>query len=460
MRPVVTAAEMRAADEAAIAHTSHDALVARAGLAAAVGATRLLATVYGARAIVLCGPGSNGADGRVCADHLSRRGAAVEVIDAAEAPARLPVCDLVVDAAFGTGLSRRWDAPAVDGDPAVLAVDLPSGVDPDTGAAAGRTLRATRTVAMGAMKRGHLLADGAAASGSVEVAPIGIDVASASAALVEDADCASLPALARDDHKWRRAVLVVAGSSSLPGAAALCSAGALAAQAGMVLVAMAGLRADHRATLPTEAVRVDGDPDAVLAALRRVHAVVIGPGIGRDGVARELVAVALSADVPVLLDADALHLVRPAALRDRRGGAVVLTPHDGEHAALLGERPGADRFAAASALAERTGSTALLKGATTVVASTGDGVPPLLAVTSGTPDLATPGTGDVLSGVLGAYLARGLAAPLAAALAAHVHGRAGSALGTRCRAGLLPGAVAAVRARLERADDGSGDDGG
>ena len=150
-----------------------------------------------------------------------------------------------------------------------------------------------------------------------------------------------------------------------------------------------------------------------------------------------------------MLDADALHLIDPDLLHDRqaRGGSpIVLTPHDGEYAALFGAPPGTDRIAAAQHASARTGCTVLLKGATTVISSTAvpRGVPGTLVVTSGTPDLATPGSGDVLSGVIGGLLSRGLSAHLAAALGAHVHGAAGAALGATCRASGLPGAIASI----------------
>jgi NAD(P)H-hydrate epimerase len=460
MRPVLTADEMRAADAEAMRTVSHRALVERAGLAVALAATRLVPRVYGARIAVLCGPGSNGADGHVAARHLADRGAAVRTLEVASMPARVAGADLVVDAAFGTGLSRPWDAPEVDGAP-VLAVDLPSGVDPDTGIAAGRSLRATRTIAMGALKRGHLVADGSALSGEVAVATLGIEARDPGACLVEDADVAAMEPLGRAEHKWRRAVVVLAGSPGILGAAALACEGASSVQAGMVLLYAPDVPRHREGPWPTEVVRLtaadEGDGEkVVLAALERARALVVGPGIGRSDHLRRMVAELLSAArVPVVLDADALHLVDPDELRARQhagGSPIVLTPHDGEFAALFGHEPGTDRFAAALDAATRTGCTVLLKGPTTVVASTSPprATPTLLAVASGTPDLASPGTGDVLSGVIGGLLARGLPVHLAAAIGAHLHGLAGAALGTRCRAGLLAASVADVLAELQQ----------
>jgi ADP-dependent NAD(P)H-hydrate dehydratase / NAD(P)H-hydrate epimerase len=456
MRPVVTAAEMRVADEATMRTVPHEVLVERAGLAAALGAVRLVPRVYGTPVVVICGPGSNGADGRVAARHLAARGAVVRVLEATDLPRRVEGAALVVDAAFGTGLSRRWDAPHVDPAVPVLAVDVPSGVDPDTGVASGDALRATRTVAMGALKRGHLLADGARLSGIVEVAQIGIDVVDAACALVDDDDLDAIPPLARDDHKWRRAVVVVAGSPGMLGAPALACDGALAVQAGMVLLCAPDVPRRREGPWPREVVRLASSaPDVekvVVDALDRARALVMGPGLGRSArLQRAVVEVVRATREPIVLDADALHLVDAdflAARQDRGGSPIVLTPHDGEYAALFGAPPGTDRIAAAQHAARRTGCTVLLKGPTTVVASAAPppGVPDVLAVTAGTPDLATPGSGDVLAGVIGGLLARGMPAHLAAALGAHAHGRAGAMLGPACRATKLSDAIASVLA--------------
>ena len=456
MRPVLTAAEMRAADEAALRTVSHEDLVERAGLAVAIAAVQLVPRVYGTPVAVLCGPGSNGADGRVAARHLAERGADVSVFDATALPPRLDGVALVVDAAFGTGLSRSFDPPEVDPDVAVLAVDVPSGVDPDTGVVAGAALRATRTVAMGAIKRGHLLADGALLSGDVVVAPIGIEVADPACALVEDDDLTAIPPLGREEHKWRRAVVVVAGSPGMLGAPGLACDGALAVQAGMVLLCVPDVPRRREGPWPREVVRLTASAQdaekVVVDALDRARALVIGPGLGRSARLQRMVHDVLRATrEPAVLDADGLHLVDAdlLAARQQRGGSpLVLTPHDGEYAALFGAPPGTDRFAAAERAAARTGCTVLLKGPTTVVASATPppGVPGVLAVTSGTPDLATPGSGDVLSGVIGGLLARGVPAHLAAALGAHVHGLAGASLGPACRASALPVAVTSVLA--------------
>ena len=282
MKPLLTAAEMRAADDEAMRTVTKEALIERAGLAVAIAATRLVPRVYGTRVAVLCGPGSNGADGRVAARHLARRGAHVEVVDATVPPERIDGAQLVVDAAFGTGLSRRWDAPELPDGTAVLAVDLPSGVDPDTGVASGAPLRATCTVAMGSLKRGHVLADGVALAGAVTVAPLGIPVASFDVALVEDADLDSIEPLGRDEHKWRRALVVVAGSTGMLGAAGLCCQGALSVQAGMVLLCAPDVPRRREGPWGEEVVRlaasVQDVPKVVVDALERGRALVVRAG--------------------------------------------------------------------------------------------------------------------------------------------------------------------------------------
>jgi NAD(P)H-hydrate epimerase len=462
VRPLVTADEMRAADAEAMRRLSRDTLIERAGLAVAIAATRLVPRVYGSSVAVMCGPGANGSDGRVAARLLGSRGVSVQVLDALAAPPSIDGVDLVIDAAFGTGLSRPWDAPSVPDAVPVLAVDVPSGVDPDTGVAAGHSLRATMTLAMGALKRGHVLADGAALSGRVEVAPLGIEVRDPEVALVEDLDLDLVAPLGRDEHKWRRALVVVAGSPGMLGAPALVCQGALAVQAGMVVLCVPDVPTHQDGPWPVEVVRpavsaVDLAKVAI-SALDRARALVVGPGLGRSSTLAAALHELLGATrAPVVLDADALHLVDAEALlarQTRGGGPIVLTPHDGEFAALFGSPPGTDRIAAAQRAAAQTGCTVLLKGPTTVVATPpsavgGAGMPGTLVVTAGTPSLATPGSGDVLSGMIGGLLARGASAHLAAALGAHVHGLAGASLGVRCRASALGDAVAATLAARE-----------
>ena len=192
MRAVLTRDEMRAADAAALDDVSHETLVSRAGTAVAHAALRLLGGAYGRRVVVVAGKGSNGADGRVAAAVLARRGARVRVLEADDAGAgpgsTLPPCDLVVDGAYGTGFRGSYDAPGVPTGARVLAIDIPSGVDADTGEAPGEAVRADRTVTFAALKPGLLQGAGAVCSGAVEVADIGIGFPTPQALLMEDAD--------------------------------------------------------------------------------------------------------------------------------------------------------------------------------------------------------------------------------------------------------------------------------
>jgi NAD(P)H-hydrate epimerase len=448
---------MRAADAAALAEVSHETLVARAGTAVAHAALRMLGGAYGRRVVVVAGKGSNGADGRVAAAVLARRGARVSVFDAEAAPSVLPSCDLVIDGAYGTGFRGFYDAPRPPAGAAVLAVDIPSGVDADSGEASGGdgaraggggAVRAERTVTFAALKPGLLQWDGPRLSGLVEVADIGIDFPTPQAMVVEDADVIALVPRRPDPvNKWTTAVGIAAGSAGMEGAAVLCSRGAMAGGAGMIRL---GSPDNPTAAWPTEAVRMhlpaEGWSGAFLEATAKCRAAVIGPGLGTDAaVAEEIRAVIAASPVPLVIDADALTALGDAAaartLLDKRSAPSILTPHDGEYARIASAAPGEDRLDAARRLAAATGATVLLKGSLTAVADPGGGAPDVLLSAAGGPRLATAGTGDVLSGVIGAFCARGLPALEAAALGAHVHGRA-AALGPP--AGLVAGDLPAL----------------
>jgi NAD(P)H-hydrate epimerase len=471
VRAVLTRDEVRAADAAALETVSHETLVARAGTAAAHVALRMLGGAYGRRVVVVAGKGSNGADGRVTASVLRRRGARVRVLDAAEVPgaSALPPCDLVVDAAYGTGFRGSYDAPRPPAGAAVLAIDIPSGVDADSGAAPGDAVVADRTVTFAALKPGLLQDEGPPRSGTVEVADIGIAFPTPQALLVEDADVAALvPARPRQVNKWTNAVGVAAGSAGMEGAAILCSRGAMAAGAGMIRLGSPG---DPAAPWPTEAVRMhlpsEGWAGAFVEATAKCKAVVIGPGLGRgDAMAAEIRAVLAAVPVPLVIDADALSALGDTdaarALLGKRGAPSILTPHDGEYARLTGSAPGPDRLGAARRLAAATGAVVLLKGPLTAVADPGGAgvTPDVLLAAAGGPALATAGSGDVLSGIIGAFCARGMGALQAAALAAHVHGRAAS-LGPSqgLVSGDLPDLLARLLSSLAGGDGVSGADG-
>ena len=437
MQAVLSVEEMRAVDAEALGSVSEETLVERAGTAVATWAVRLLGGTYGRRVVVVAGKGNNGADGRVAAQRLRRRGARVTVLEAADAPEHIGpagVVDLVVDAAYGTGFRGTYRAPSVPPGVPVLAVDIPSGVNGDTGEASGAPLRADLTVTFAAYKPGLLQGAGPLLAGRVVVADIGLDVGAARTWVVEDADVpARLPHRQRDAHKWLTALAVVAGSPGMTGAAALCARAAYRAGAGMVRLGIPGCAESE---LPvSEAVGVAlpaaGWAAPVLETTERCRALVIGPGLGRVPATVEDVRTVVSQVArPTVVDADGLYALGSGvdleaavegAASSRSPASVILTPHDGEFARLAGRSPGVDRIGDTQRLAARTGAVVLLKGPVTVVAHPSGGA---LLATAGSPRLATAGTGDVLSGVVGAFAARGLDLWHAGALGAHVHGRA------------------------------------
>ncbi len=452
MIPVVTPEEMRAVDAAATEPVG--VLIDRAGAAVARAAVRLMGGTYGRRVVVLAGKGNNGADGRVAAERLRKRGAQVVVIDAADAPDAVPPCDLLIDAAYGTGFHGTWVGPDTGGAP-VLAVDIPSGVDGLTGRAGDGVLPADRTVTFAALKPGLLFAPGSLLSGTVEVADIGLDVPDARSFLVEQADVAGwLPRRPAEAHKWRSAVWVIAGSGGMMGAAHLAARAAQRSGAGMVRLSTPGYATDPLA--PTECVRFALPPSSwvqdVLADADRFHAMVVGPGMGRTepttANVRELVQ---RCPLPMVIDGDGLFALAwsadgAAATLRARTAPTILTPHDGEYTLLRGSRPGPDRIAAACDLARETACVVLLKGPTTVCASP-DGYS--LLVNAGDERLATAGTGDVLAGIVAALLAQHLPPLRAAAAGAWLHGQAASHGADRgLVAGDLPDLLPATFAEL------------
>ena len=438
MRAIVTPDEMAAIDEAAPEPV--EVLIDRAARHVAREAVELMGGVYGRRVTVLAGPGNNGADGRVAAAHLARRGVRVSVIDALDAPISLRPVDLVIDAAFGTGLARPYLPPTVTDAQRILAVDIPSGVDGLTGQRLGLPLRAERTVTFAALKPGLVLEPGRSLAGEVRVVDIGLDVGQPSRHAVEDADVAALiPMSSAEDHKWCSGLRIVGGSAGMTGAAALAASAAQRAGAGIVQLAMPGA---HGSEGPTEAVvmplpALGWANDALDGLDDRVRAVLVGPGLGRDD--PQSVRAMLGVAVPLVIDGDALTAEVVAAL-DTRSAPTILTPHDGEWQRLGGDR-GSDRLQATREFAVKHGVTVIRKGPSTVIAAR-DGQ--IRVVTSGTSALATAGTGDVLAGFVAALLAQGLASFDAATVAAHVHGAAGRLFGPGLIAGDLPDALASV----------------
>ena len=479
MKRVWSVAQIRAAEAKVIASTGPDELMQRAAYALSVHCGQILGRMYGARVVLLVGAGNNGGDALYAGVQLLARGAAVHAVlltphrvhprgvlafadaggtvgTAESAQDVLGRAALVVDGIVGIGgsgpLRPPADALVADLRCPVVAVDVPSGIDADTGHGAGAAVSATSTVTFGGLKPGLVVGAGVRHSGRIEEIDIGLGphLADPVALVLERADAAAwLPVPLPGDDKYTRGVVgVVSGSAAYEGAAVLSVGGALRGKAG--LVRFAGSAADGvRARWP-EAVVSAGRP----AAAGRVQAWVIGPGLGTDEHARGLVAEVLSTDVPVVVDADALTLIasEPQLVRSRTA-PTVLTPHDREFERIFGPL-GDDRLGGARRAATDFGATVLLKGDRTLVADP-DGE--CFVNTSSTPWLATAGAGDVLAGLCGALLATLGCSPLrAGAVAAWLHGSAATLAsgGGPVVAGDVAAALPAVIRDVLTRDDG------
>ena len=439
MRRAYDVATVRAAEGAALAALPEGALMQRAAAGLATVCARLLGGVYGARVLLLVGSGDNGGDALYAGARLAARGARVEALllgrraheDGLAALRRAGGSvvgtvgtgarrvDLVVDGITGIGGSGGLREPAASAVAAlpeealIVAVDVPSGVDADTGEVSGAAVRADVTVTFGVLKAGLVIDPGAGYAGVVELVDIGLDLPGpAPVEVLQAADVAALvPRPARESDKYRRGVLgVAAGSDQYAGAAVLCTGGAVRGGAGMVRYV--------GADLPTALVRSRW-PEVVVGE-GRVQAWAVGSGGGGDAAAHLNRAVADG--VPLLVDADALEVF--AALTDRTVPAL-LTPHAGELARLLGvERDDVEaaRLAHARRAARELDAVVLLKGSTTLVARPDGRV---RANPTGTPALGTAGSGDVLAGLCGALLAGGLDPFDAGSVGAWLHGLAG-----------------------------------
>jgi len=506
VRVAHSVAQVRAAEAAFMATLPEGALMQRAATGLAASCSDLLPRTYGARVVLLVGSGNNGADALWAGAMLTRRGAHVTallagepVADALQALLRsggradrvapswrggqdagraLARADLVLDGLVGIGgrgalrpvaaalvdqleqhcadgrraaqrasgagceqLAGRRRAPASGGRlPLVVSVDVPSGVDADTGAVDGAAVRADVTVTFGTPKAGLLVGQGRGYAGRVLLVDIGLGpwLESAPVEVLTAYDVGLLlpdPGAAAD--KYSRGVLgVAAGSQQYPGAAVLCTGAAVRAAAEQV-------RSRWPETVVTEATGAD------VVQAGRVQAWVVGPGLGTDDLAARTVEAVLAQEVPVLVDADALTVCaqHPQWLQQRTA-PTLLTPHDREFA-RFGHEVGPDRVDSARQLARELGVHVLLKGDATIVAGPQG---PARVNATGSPVLATAGSGDVLSGGAGALLAQGLGPLDAGSVAAHLHGRAGSlsAAGATTSASLVltawPDAVREARA--------------
>jgi hydroxyethylthiazole kinase-like uncharacterized protein yjeF len=466
VRAAFDVAEIRAAERALLAALPPGTLMARAATALAARCVDLLGGTYGANVVVLAGGGDNGGDALLAGARLARRGARVDALllkdragdaeprELLRAGGRLHLtgsdgdadliddADLVVDGMVGIGASGalRPDAARLAGlvadsrgtvgaGPLVVAVDVPSGVDASTGEVDGVALAADVTVTFGALKPGLLLEPGAGYAGAIDVVDIGLGLPRSRIGALDAEDVSALvPRPAPDSDKYSRGVVgVVAGSERYTGAAVLCVAGALRAGAGMVRYAGGPAPAAEVRRHWPEAIVVtidEGDAGAVLDT-GRVQSWVVGSGLGAGPHATAVVSALLSTDVPVVVDADALAVVRERPdLVAGRAAPTLLTPHAGEFARLVGaERADVEarRLRSACDAAKRYGATVLLKGSTTVIADPSGEV---RINTAQTPYLATAGSGDVLAGICGTLLAAGMSGLDAGAVGAFLHGLA------------------------------------
>jgi len=385
--------------------------------------------------------------------------------------------DVIVDAIFGTGFHGMAEGDAAKAILAmnesrrpVLAIDIPSGVAGATGRAEGPAVEARSTVVMQAEKVGTAVGSGAALAGQVDVADIGIDVEGARAWMVEPSDVGRVvPRRSADAHKRSGgSVVSIGGSAGMSGAAILTARAAGRAGAGYVTAGVTEAVEPILSGMLPEVLTATCSGDALgptavetlAPALERANSVALGPGLGRgDAQARLLDALLPAVEVPLVVDADGLNLLagRKAGLEDR-AGATVLTPHPGELARLSGtevDEVQGDRLRHARQAAELFDCEVLLKGHRTIVARP-DGT--AVVIPTGGPELATAGTGDVLTGVVAAFLAAGLEPFDAAWAAAYVHGEAG-ALAARNHGvnGVVAWDVAeALPAAIEAASRGTG----
>lgn len=449
---ILSAAQMRRAEEELIAGgTSVDSLMQTAGRGAAEWVWR----VSGGRAVtVLCGPGNNGGDGYVIAQALLERGGPVRVIAASEPkteaartaralyrgevarPDAAASGEVLVDCLFGTGLTRALSpehaaslANLAASHHLRVAVDLPSGVDSDTGQPLGPGLPDyDLTLALGAWKPAHFLMPACATMGALRLVPIGIGAVPGAARLIARP---GLCAPAADSHKYKRGLLTVIGGA-MPGAALLAATAAQGSGAGYVKLL-------GKVAAPDDIV-TDTQPLANALLDTRINALLIGPGLGRDAAARERLTLAVAENIPAVLDADALVLLTGRLLAERTA-PLIATPHEGELAVLehafgcMGE---GGKAARASALAQATGMVIVAKGADTVIAAPGGEVALAARASSW---LSTAGTGDVLAGTIASRLASGADPFTAACDGVWLHGEAARRCPPAFTAGMLAAAV-------------------
>lgn len=470
---LLTNAEMARADALAVSMgQSGERLMARAGEAVA-GAVRRRWTPR--PALILCGPGNNGGDGYVIARALDEAGWPVRVAALAEpkggdalhwrrrwsgpveplAPECVDEAALVVDGLFGAGLARPLDGIAkatierlATRDVPTVAVDVPSGLDGDSGRVLGAAAAAALTVTFFRLKPGHLLYPGRRLCGTLLLANIGLPAA----VLAEIGPMtwvngpglwrATFPWVDPDAHKYRRGHAVIRGGGEMTGAARLAALAARRAGAGLVTIAAPPeAAATYAAGQPGTLVQPVPSTDFAQALTDdRRNAILVGPGNGRNAATRQAVAAALASGRRLVLDADALD-GEPGSLGRPEWPWPVLTPHEGEFSRVFGPIGVTGRLAAARAAAERASAVIVLKGPDTVVAAP-DG---RASIAAGAPaELATAGSGDVLAGLVLGLLAQGMPPFEAASAGVWLHSQAAAGFGPGLVAEDLPERLPAV----------------
>ncbi len=468
------AADIRAADRRAAMHfnLAGTVLMERAG---AAGLALLRERFPRARRIaVVCGPGNNGGDGYVLARLAARAGLDVQVMspapaapavgDAADAsalwheaggrildldPAALAASDVIVDALFGTGLVRPLEAAwraAVEamntaGVP-ILALDLPSGLQADTGQVPGVAVRARLTLSFIGLKPGLLTGAGREQCGTILLNDLGVPpgvfegLRPMARRLTRRNLRGLLAARTRHAHKGDVGrLLIIGGQPGMPGAARLAGEAACRSGAGLVTVATHPSHAAILGATRPEMIVHGVDASGLAGLLPRLRAVAIGPGLGQAPWGQAMWEAALATDLPMAVDADALSWL---AARPQYRSHWVLTPHPGEAARLLATTIAAvqaDRFAAARAIADRYGGVCVLKGSGTLVASAGEET--IWLCDRGNPGMASGGSGDVLTGVIAALLAQELSLLSAARLGVWAHASAGDRAARAGERGML-----------------------
>jgi len=482
---LLDAESARAIDRAAIAAGIPEIeLMERAGAAtvAAICARWQPAPVW-----VMAGPGNNGGDGFVIARLLREAGWPVRVAAAGDrsrltgaaaiaasrwpgavetlTPDHLPSSGFVVDAIFGTGLARPLEGRIKETIEAlnqrnlpVIAVDIPSGIESDTGSILGSAVRADLTVTFFRRKPGHLLLPGRDLSGEILVSDLDVPenvYASIPAAIFANASQLWAEAFPWPDaysHKYTRGHAVILGGTRITGAARLAAYAAQRIGAGLVTIAadpaVTPLYAASRADLLVSPIATSAEFRTLLSD-KRLNAVLLGPGSGTDERLKDAIGIALDAEAGLVLDADCFTLLaeRANGLLGRLTGRVLMTPHEGEFRKVFGDP--VPRLASALAAARETGAAVLLKGSDTIIA---DGEGKAVINSGAPPELATAGAGDVLAGLALGLVANGLAPMLAGMIACWIHGKAAALFGPGLVAGDIADEVPGVLRSLRRKD--------